>query len=402
MFTLTMNGKPFDPDEFQKALMAAAVEKVREHVHEQLSSIRHPETDEFPVVQVVGTEMDNLAVRIEGSSALLSLVRDRLSPEDLESVSLIETSPDARPKVFLSFGWEDRDLAKRIAETLMANGVDTWWAEWEIGAGDSLRRKIDEGLSNCTVFLVLLTPTSITKPWVNQEMDAGLMQKLQARARFMPVRKDLPTTALPPLLSGMYSPELQDFEKDIQQLILNIHNVSRKPPLGPSPPAADRTINTGYSSAATAIAKVFVETTKDALYFDPTMSVHGIGEATGLSEDDIADALHELGSMIKDEYDIITGMPELYATFDKHFRPWNPAADALRVAADFVNDSSFPEQPVEIAARYGWKPRRLNPALSYLIRRKLLDAIEHLGMNPWVAGYVHKNDATRRFVKSRA
>jgi hypothetical protein len=105
--------------------------------------------------------------------------------------------------------------------------------------------------------------------------------------------------------------------------------------------------------------------------------------------------------MIEDEYDIITGMPELYATFDKYFQEWDPAADGLRVVADFLNDPSFPEQPAEIAARYGWQPRRLNPALSYLISRKLVDPIQHLGMNPWVAGYVHKNDATRRFVKSR-
>jgi hypothetical protein len=84
-------------------------------------------------------------------------------------------------------------------------------------AGDSLRQKIDEGLSSCAVFLVLLTPQSINKPWVNQEVDAGLIRKIEERARFIPVRKDLPASALPPLLRGMLSPELADFEKDIRQ-----------------------------------------------------------------------------------------------------------------------------------------------------------------------------------------
>jgi hypothetical protein len=68
MVTLTMNGKPFDPEEFEKLLRTAAVTKVKDHLHEQFSSIRHPETGEFPVVQVVGAEMEDLAVRIEGSS----------------------------------------------------------------------------------------------------------------------------------------------------------------------------------------------------------------------------------------------------------------------------------------------------------------------------------------------
>lgn len=105
--------------------------------------------------------------------------------------------------------------------------------------------------------------------------------------------------------------------------------------------------------------------------------------------------------MIQDEYGTITALPELYVTFDKHFQEWDPAADALRVAADFLSDPSFPGEPQDIAKRYGWKARRLNPALSYLINRKLIDSIEVLGMAPWVAVHFEKADATRRFVKSR-
>ena len=66
-----------------------------------------------------------------------------------------------------------------------------------------------------------------------------------------------------------------------------------------------------------------------------------------------------------------------------------------------MNDASFPEQPEEIAQRYGWTPRRLNPALTYLINHKLIDATRVMSNKPFVASYFHKNDATRRFVKSR-
>src|SRR5207244_3514732 len=117
---------------------------------------------------------------------------------------------------------------------------------------------------------------------------------------FIPVRKNLPTNALPPLLRGMLSPELQDFEKDIRQLIADIHGVSRKPALGPSPPSSDREVNTGYSPAATAVAKLFVERTQNALYFDPVISVQEIVEVATLSEDDISDALYELRNMVED------------------------------------------------------------------------------------------------------
>ena len=36
MFTLTFNGKPFDPDDFHDALMEAALDKVKEHLHEAI------------------------------------------------------------------------------------------------------------------------------------------------------------------------------------------------------------------------------------------------------------------------------------------------------------------------------------------------------------------------------
>jgi hypothetical protein len=396
-----MNGKPFDPEDFEKAMMEAATNKVKNHLHDKISSIRHPETGEFPVVQVIGSGLEDLAVRIEGSQELLKLVRERISPEDLGKITLIERTPTGAPKAFLSYGWEDREVAKAIAEALQANGVDTWWAEWEIRAGDSLRQRIDEGLKNCTVFLVLLTPDSIKKPWVNQEIDAGLIRKIEEEARFIPVRKNLPTNELPPLLRGMLSPELQDFEKDIHQLIADIHGVSQKPALGPAPPTADREVNTGYSPAATALAKLFVERTQHVLHSDPMLSSAEVREVTGLSEEDLSDTLYELRNMVEDYYGTITPLPELFVTFDKHFRDWDPAADALRLAADFVNDASFPMEPEQIAERYSWEPRRLNPALSYLINRKLIHSIQVMAMGPWVAIHFQKNDATRRFVKSR-
>src|SRR3546814_17275327 len=84
----------------------------------------------------------------------------------------------------------------------MDAGIDTWWNGWSIAAGDSIRRKLDEGLANCTHFLVLLTPISIAKPWVNEEIDAGFMRKVSRQARFIALRHDLEAEQMPPLLRG--------------------------------------------------------------------------------------------------------------------------------------------------------------------------------------------------------
>jgi hypothetical protein len=337
---------------------------------------------------------------VEGSADLLALVRERLSPEDLEKLTMIELKHSGTHKVFLSYAWEDRDLARRIAEALQGNGIETWWAEWEIRAGDSLRQKIDEGLTNCTDFLVLLTPQSINKAWVNQEMDAGLVRKIESQARFIAIRKDLSPSELPPLLRGMLSPTLENFDNDIRQLVNDILGVSRRPALGALPPVAAIT-NTEYSAAATAIAKVFVETTQNATHLDPMLSMSELRERTLLSEEDISDALYELGDMVEEYYGSVYPKPELFVRFDRYFKEWDPATDALVLAADIVNDASFPREPQQIAGRYGWGPRRLNPAIAYLSNRKLVVTLSHIGMGPWIASDLEKTDATRRFVKSR-
>ena len=397
---LSFNGKPFDSDDFDAAITGAIVKQVKEHLHEQISAIRHPDTGEFPTVQISGETVESISARIEGSAELLAIVRERLNLSDLERTTLIETEKVEAPKAFLSYAWEDRALAKRLAETLHSNGIDTWWAEWEIRAGDSLRQKIDEGLVDCTHFLVLLTPTSISKPRVNQEMDAGLVRKIESQAEFISLRSNLEPKALPPLLRGLMSPSIDDFDADMKQLIHDIHGISRKPPLGPAPQLVNAP-NTGYSAAATAIAKVFADSTENARGWDPALPASEVCERTSLSQEDVMDAVYELGSLVTENFGTIIPGADLFATFDGYFMDWDPAKDALTVASDLINDESFPREPDQIAERYGWKPRRLNPAIAYLTSRKLIASMALMAMGPWVAVHLEKIDATRRFVKSR-
>lgn len=404
MIKFTIDGKEVRPDQIGKELTRvvakAAFEQVSKEMRERLEAIRHPETGEFPTVVVFGDSIESISFKIEGSAQLLETVRERLTPEELRMVQFPETELGA-PRVFLSFAWEDEKLAERIARAFQAEGIDTWFAGWSLTAGDSMRQEIDKGLAQCTHFVVLLTPDSIDKPWVNQEMDAGLIRKIEDKAKFIALRKDVPAAELPPLLKGMISPSLDDFEPAMRQLIDDIHGVSRKPPLGPAPPAATMA-KTGYSAGASAIAKVFVEETKDALFGDPQRTIEELKTKTGLSEEDVRDAVHELRGMVNDSFDRILPKDELFATFDQYWMGWDTAQDALRIAADLLNDETFPSRASEVAERYGWTPRRLNPALGYLINRQVIRDTKGMGTAPWICHWVQKTDSTRRFVKSRS
>lgn len=397
---LTFNGRPFNPDDFSRSLEQATVKSFVAQVRDKFGSIRHPTTGEFATVVASGVSLDTLRFRVEASAELLEIIRAKYAGEDLP-VEFVTTG-GVIPKVFLSYAWENKELASKIANALLANSIDTWWAEWCISSGDSLRQKIDEGLGNCTHFVVLLTPESIHKPWVNQEMDAGLMRKLDQEAKFIPLRHNLSPSRLPLLLRGMHSPEVDSEAENIQQLVNDIHGVTRKPPLGPAPAPVAKAARTesGYSAAATSVAEVFVKNSSCGRSHDPQIRVEKLMETTGLSRDDIVDALHELTSMtVLDHSGSAWPKDELFSEFDKFWMPWDPAKDGLQLAADLVNVEGFPEGSAEIAARYGWEPRRMNSAITYLTARGVVRGTKALGV-PYVAVWILKNDDTRRFVKS--
>ena len=408
MIRFSIGGRTVEPENLEDALMAAVLKEMREKLRQQVGSIRDPDTGEFPTVIVRGDSIDNLTLHVEGSKKLVALVKEKLGLDDTDQAANRQEVSET-PKVFLSYTSDNLDLARRIAEALMAKGIDTWWDKWCIYPGDSLRRKIDEGLTDCTHFLVLLTPQSIDKPWVNAEMDAALVQKLDNRCKFLPVRHDLPASALPPLLAGLHSPTVTT-DEEITQLINDIYGVSRKPPLG-SPPetvAEARQANTGYSPAATAVARLFVERSEHGLFADPQFRVDELAQETGLSIEDTEDALYELSDFVGMSSELgeisqkhVFAKGTCFAKFDCHWKPWNPSEDARQLAADLVNGPELPPASEEIAERYGWKPRRLNPTISYLLERELIHDLQAMGTHPYAVAEIVGTDQIRRFVKSR-
>lgn len=403
MIKFIIGGRQVTPGNFGNAIEQAILEKYREHIQTAVGSIRDPDTGEFPTIVVRGNSLDDLKVHAEGSPEMIALISERLGLTD-DDEEQQEQEMDKEPKVFLSYTSGDTEQAGKIAEALMANGIDTWWDKWCIGAGDSLRQKIDQGLAECTHFLVLLTPQSIRKPWVNQEMDAGLVRKLNDQCQFLPVRHGLPASELPPLLAGLNSPEVVDAEH-IQQLVNDIHGVSRKPPLGPKPQHVTKASEskTKYSPAATTVAGLFVEKTENGMFADPQYRLETLAQETGLTLPDIKDALFELSDFLKESHGTVLVQPSLFTEFDQHWKVWNAADDALRLAADIANDPAFPSACDEIAERYDWEPRRLNPAITYLLDRGMLADYQVLNSKPFViARVVGKEDPIRRFVKSRS
>lgn len=388
------------PGDFGKALRKSVVATVSEELRRRLGAIRDPATGEFPTVIVRGESLDDMHLVVEGAPGVLERVREALSTDEAEMVQINQRVDE--PCVFLSWASEDRGIAEMLARHFVANGIDTWWSEWEMRGGDSLRRKIEQGLSDCTHFIVLLTPTSITKPWVNEEIDAGFVRHIEGSSRLIPVRHNLDVTMLSPLLKSRIAPEIGSDGSGLDALVGDIFGLSRKPAIG-AKPAALSAPSSKHSPAAMAVAKLMVEASEHGEDFHPQLTLEELAHQTNLSAEDAEDAARELRHFMRTElHDRIAPSRKLFAEFDQYWKPWNPSEDALQLAADLVNDPALPSDVGKLAEHYEWPARRINAAISFLEERGALNIQTFLGSAPFVASRVKATPQTRRFVRGRS
>jgi hypothetical protein len=96
------------------------------------------------------------------------------------------------PKAFVSHSCEDNErFVIAFSERLRAKGIDAWLDFWEMLPGDSLIEKIwNEGLKNCDVFIVVLSINSIGSKWVREELNTGIVKRIEDNTKLIAIRLD--------------------------------------------------------------------------------------------------------------------------------------------------------------------------------------------------------------------
>ncbi len=113
-------------------------------------------------------------------SEVPSLVRDNVPPP-------AETGGETHD-VFISHASEDKDeFVRPLANALINEGLNVWYDEMTLRIGDSLRQKIDKGLANSRVGLVVLSPSFISKGWTNYELDGIVTRTVSGEQVLLPI-----------------------------------------------------------------------------------------------------------------------------------------------------------------------------------------------------------------------
>lgn len=121
---------------------------------------------------------------------------------ELKEKSRVKADGDAgtvqRYDVFFSYSTEDKDIATELHRKLTATGLKCFLAEKDIRASEIWESRIRDALKDSNLVLLLITPRSVSSPWVLVEAGAawGLNKKVLPLLMFVkpenlvdPIRK---------------------------------------------------------------------------------------------------------------------------------------------------------------------------------------------------------------------
>lgn len=83
--------------------------------------------------------------------------------------------------IFLSHTSIDKPFVEKLAKDLKRLGINVWFDKYEIKVGDSLVRKIEEGIKANEYLGIILTPEALRSEWVRNELDAAWAKQMQTR-----------------------------------------------------------------------------------------------------------------------------------------------------------------------------------------------------------------------------
>ncbi|MCY3646269.1 MAG: DUF1883 domain-containing protein [Chloroflexi bacterium] len=145
----------------------------------------------------VTVDMQGLRGSVRSSARVLPGPLPEIRSAPLSSIpSLVrrqgESEDSGEYDVFISHASEDKDSVVRpLAHCLRDGGLSVWFDEFELNIGDSLRRKIDLGISRSKFGVVVLSRSFFGRGWPNYELDGLVTQATSGKQVILPIWHEL-------------------------------------------------------------------------------------------------------------------------------------------------------------------------------------------------------------------
>ncbi|MFC7495506.1 MULTISPECIES: DUF1883 domain-containing protein [unclassified Nocardioides] len=141
---------------------------------------------------------------------MLAPIRERSPISDIQVREPVEPDGDLLGgqtwDVFISHASEDKEaVAVPLRNALVELGISVWLDKTELTIGDSLRRKIDQGIRSSRFGIVILSERFFAKGWTNHELDGLVTRTVAGEQTLLPIWHNLTGDQV-----RAYSPSLAD------------------------------------------------------------------------------------------------------------------------------------------------------------------------------------------------
>ncbi|MDR4892290.1 MULTISPECIES: toll/interleukin-1 receptor domain-containing protein [unclassified Chryseobacterium] len=192
------------------------------------------------VIQMVQTLKDQLKI-LDSVLILIAILKTKdlyLLEERVINKTMSAVSKDKSPKesyeydVFISHASEDKNtFVEKFCQHLSAENIKFWYDSNEIAWGESLIRKINQGLSKSRFSIIILSKSFVDKKWTNAELEAVLnIETVTGDVRVLPLMLGDPAeiksilTEYPLLATKRYL----NVSDGIDNIVENLKNVLSK------------------------------------------------------------------------------------------------------------------------------------------------------------------------------
>lgn len=291
------------------------------------------------------------------------------------------------PQVFISHASEDKErFVLKFATRLREKAIDAKVDVWEIYPGDSLVQKIFiEGIGKAEAVIIVLSQFSVSKPWVQEEMDVSVVRKIQEGIKLIPVVID--ECEIPACLKAtawQRIKDINDYDKEFERIVMSIYGHQEKPPLGQPPAYAKTLLDSvpGLTKADSIVLRLACEKAIENGYSSVDVStILEQVDAFDIKGKEFADALEVLDHKHYIRLArVIGGPPSSFSVteygFEQYARAYIPDYPAITrsVVARLVNNNDYDSSIIAEALN---QPMMLvNHILNHLAQKRLIKVYE--------------------------
>jgi hypothetical protein len=112
-------------------------------------------------------------------------------------------------EVFISHRSADTAAAERLAQDIQEAGHHVWLDEWAIDIGDSIVKRMEEGLEGSAYLVLCYSDAGVMAPWISREWMSALARQMEGQnIRILPVI--LTGNLIPAILADIRTADLRN------------------------------------------------------------------------------------------------------------------------------------------------------------------------------------------------